>query len=162
MLKLRNQFNIQGALEFIREKCSKEFPMMKFAGKADPILLKLTKDSDFQEFVRKTFESKKVSTRYIYTTISSLWNMSSSPIYGRNEDHIFVREVDYTPNQCLALVLLFEYFDISFKYKKNDGTIVENHADIVFRPLEGEGDGKKEYLFYRSSSCMKFPCLTNF
>ena len=125
ILRVEGQLSVRGALEYIRARIiDKQSTKIDFKEPLDKTLSKLNMDAGFQSKLKQVAAKKQASPQYLGTIMGTIWSDVSKHFHGR-DDGLYIRAGDYSKDECLVLVALFEHYCIQYSYFDSNGTKVD-------------------------------------
>ena len=131
VLRVEGQLSVRGALEYIRARIiDMQGKKIDFKEPLDKTLSKLNTDVDFQSTLKQVAVKKQASPQYLGTIMGTIWSDVSKHFHGR-DDGVYIRAGDYSKDECLVLVALFEHYCIQYSYFDSNGTKVDFYDGTI-------------------------------
>ena len=135
LLRLTNNFNVRGAIEFVRaEILGLKEPSGNWKESWDIILARLHKDSLFCKLLEEYSQNQKVKLQSLEKDMGGLYHkrmktylliLVSTYAHSGNKEDIIIDE-PFSYGEQIVLAAMFDRYKIPYKYRNKDGELVTN------------------------------------
>ncbi|RHZ65441.1 hypothetical protein Glove_315g55 [Diversispora epigaea] len=151
-MRVRGNFNLRGAIEWVREQISKgnygDYSLLSIplaitqsstatnvqnkssesttppdTSPSDQRLIQLMENTTFSENLLKICEINKMTEYHVRTCIAGLYHQLSKQVHGYNKQEIAIDSRFFTSNEILALGFIFRIYNISYLYYDESGQL---------------------------------------
>ncbi|RHZ63294.1 hypothetical protein Glove_330g131 [Diversispora epigaea] len=151
-MRVRGNFNLRGAIEWVREQISKgnygDYSLLSIplaitqsstatnvqnkssesttppdTSPSDQRLVQLMENTTFSENLLKICEINKMTESHVRTCIAGLYHQLSKQVHGYNKQEIAIDSRFFASNEILALGFIFRIYNISYLYYDESGQL---------------------------------------